>query len=57
MLSLAVILLLLSILFGVLGHGGVTVQFAGVAQILFVVFVVLFLLSAVATVMRERPHA
>jgi uncharacterized membrane protein YtjA (UPF0391 family) len=55
MLQLAIILLLVSLLFGVLGYGGFAVQFAGVAQILFVVFVVLFLISAVASATRDRP--
>jgi uncharacterized membrane protein YtjA (UPF0391 family) len=48
MLNLAITLLLIALLFGVLGYTGVAVQFASIAQILFVVFIVLFLISAVA---------
>jgi uncharacterized membrane protein YtjA (UPF0391 family) len=55
MLHLAIVLLLLAVLSGVLGYGGVVVQFAGLAQALFVVFVVLFLISAVASATRGRP--
>ncbi len=55
MLQLAIVLLLLSLMFGVVGYGGVAVQFAGAAQILFIVFVVLFLISAVASATRGRP--
>jgi uncharacterized membrane protein YtjA (UPF0391 family) len=55
MLQLAIVLLLLSLIFGVVGYTGVAMQFAGVAQILFIVFVVLFLISAVASALRGRP--
>ena len=57
MLQLAILLLVLSIVFGVFGFGGLAVEFAGIAQILFFVFVVLFLLSAVAGALRGRPPA
>jgi uncharacterized membrane protein YtjA (UPF0391 family) len=57
MLPLALMLLALAILSGVLGYGGTAVQFATVAQVLFVVFVVLFLISAVAGVIRNGPSA
>ena len=57
MLALAVLLLVLSIIFGVLGYGGFALEFAVVAQVLFIVFVVLFLLSAVASALRGRPPA
>jgi uncharacterized membrane protein YtjA (UPF0391 family) len=33
----------------------VATQFVGVAQLLFVVFIVLFLISAVASALRGRP--
>jgi uncharacterized membrane protein YtjA (UPF0391 family) len=55
MLQLAIGLLLLALVFGIVGYGGVAVQFAGVAQILFIVFIVLFLISAVASALRGRP--
>jgi uncharacterized membrane protein YtjA (UPF0391 family) len=57
MLPLALMLLSLAILCGVLGYGGAALQFATVAQILFIVFVVLFLISAVAGVIRNGPSA
>jgi uncharacterized membrane protein YtjA (UPF0391 family) len=55
--QLAVLLLLLAIVCGVFGYGGISLQFAGVAQVLFFVFVVLFLISAVASATRDRPGA
>jgi uncharacterized membrane protein YtjA (UPF0391 family) len=57
MLPLALMLLTLAILCGVLGYGGAAVPFAAVAQVLFVIFVVLFLLSVVAGVIRNGPSA
>jgi uncharacterized membrane protein YtjA (UPF0391 family) len=57
MLPLTLLLLALAILCGVLGYGGVAVPFATLAQILFVVFVVLFLITAVAGAFRNRPSA
>jgi len=38
-----------------LGFGGIASSFAGIAQILFFVFIVLFLISAVASALRGRP--
>jgi len=55
MLQFAVLLLLLALVCGVLGYGGLMVQFAGVAQLLFFVFLVLFLISALASALRGRP--
>jgi uncharacterized membrane protein YtjA (UPF0391 family) len=55
MLQLAVLFLLLALVAGGLGYGGLMADFTGVAQILFIVFVVLFLISAVAGAMRGRP--
>lgn len=55
MLNLAITLLIVALLFGVLGYTGIATQFAGVAQILFIVFIVLFLISAVAGALRGRP--
>jgi uncharacterized membrane protein YtjA (UPF0391 family) len=57
MLPLTIIFLMLAVLSGVVGYGGAAVQFASVAQGLFVVFVVLFLISAVASATRDRPPA
>lgn len=57
MLPLTLVLLALAILCGVVGYGGAVVEFATAAQILFVVFVILFLISAVAGAFRNRPSA
>ena len=38
-----------------LGFGGIASGFAEIAQILFFVFIVLFLISAVASALRGRP--
>lgn len=54
MLPLALSLLAVAILCGVFGYGGAMIPFATTAQILFIVFVVLFLISAVAGVFRDR---
>jgi len=56
MLQLAVLFLILALAAGVLGYGGMMVELAWLAQILFFVFVVLFLISAVAGAMRGRPR-
>ena len=55
MLQLAIVLLLLAILSAVFGFGGVAIEFAAFAKILFFVFIVLFLISAVASAVRGRP--
>jgi uncharacterized membrane protein YtjA (UPF0391 family) len=57
MLSLTLVLLALAITCGVFGYGGAAVPFATVAQILFIVFVVLFLISAVAGAIRNGRSA
>jgi uncharacterized membrane protein YtjA (UPF0391 family) len=56
MLQLAITLLILALIAGVLGFGGLMANFAWAAQILFFVFIVLFLISAVAGGMRGRPR-
>ena len=55
MLSLAVTMLILALVAGLLGFGVVASSFASIAQILFFVFIVLFLISAVAGALRGRP--
>jgi uncharacterized membrane protein YtjA (UPF0391 family) len=55
MLQLAILFLILALVAGVLGYGGLMVQFANFAQVLFFVFVVLFLIAAVASALRGRP--
>jgi uncharacterized membrane protein YtjA (UPF0391 family) len=55
MLQLAVLFLILAIVAGLLGYGGLMADFTGIGQILFIVFIVLFLISAVVSAMRGRP--
>jgi uncharacterized membrane protein YtjA (UPF0391 family) len=55
MLQLAITLLVLALIAALLGFGGIATEFAGFAQILFFVFLVLFLISAVASALRGRP--
>jgi uncharacterized membrane protein YtjA (UPF0391 family) len=55
MLSLAITMLILALVAALLGFGGLAGSFVGFAQILFFVFIVLFLISAVASAFRGRP--
>jgi uncharacterized membrane protein YtjA (UPF0391 family) len=55
MLQLAITLLVLALIAALLGFGGLAGEFVGFAQILFFVFLVLFLISAVASALRGRP--
>lgn len=57
MLRLAIALLLLSLLFAVFGFGGIAASFAGAAQILFWVFIMLFAISAVVALLRGKTPA
>ncbi|PIW31202.1 MAG: DUF1328 domain-containing protein [Rhodobacterales bacterium CG15_BIG_FIL_POST_REV_8_21_14_020_59_13] len=54
MLGWAILFFLLAVAAAVFGFGGLSATFAGVAQILFVVFVVLFLVSLVVRLMSGR---
>lgn len=55
MLSLAITMLILALVAALLGFGGLAGSFVWFAQILFFVFIVLFLISAVASALRGRP--
>ncbi|MCA9130321.1 MAG: DUF1328 domain-containing protein [Planctomycetales bacterium] len=55
MLSWALTFLIVALVAGVLGFGGIMSASAGIAQILFFVFLVLFAISMVANAMRGRP--
>ena len=55
MLSLAITMLILALVAALLGYGGLAGSFVGFAQILFFVFIVLFLISAVVSALRGRP--
>lgn len=52
MLYWALIFFVVAILAGVLGFGGVATASAGVAQILFVVFIALFVIALIARAVR-----
>lgn len=53
MLRLAVICLVVALIAALLGFGGIAGSFVGVAKILFVVFLVLALISALGGLMRR----
>ncbi len=55
MLSLAITMLILALVAALLGFGGLAGSFVGLAQILFFVFIVLFLISAAVSAFRGRP--
>ena len=51
----ALVFFVIALFAAVLGFGGIAVAFAGIAKILFFVFIVLFLLSLVAGARRGPP--
>jgi uncharacterized membrane protein YtjA (UPF0391 family) len=55
MLQLALTFLVLALVAGLLGFTPIAASFAGVAHVLFVVFLILFLISAVASALRGHP--
>jgi len=57
MLNWALTFLIIALIAAVFGFGGVAVQAAGIAKILFVVFLILFLVSALTGVVRRPPVA
>lgn len=54
MLNLAITLLVLALIAAVLGFGGIAGSMVGIAKILFYVFIVLFLISAVVSALQGR---
>jgi uncharacterized membrane protein YtjA (UPF0391 family) len=54
MLRWSIAFLVLALITGVLGFGGIAAASVDIAKILFFVFVVLFLISAVAAALRGR---
>jgi uncharacterized membrane protein YtjA (UPF0391 family) len=54
MLQLAITLLVLALIAAVLGFGGIAGSFVEIAKILFFVFIVLFLISAIVSAFRGR---
>ena len=57
MLSWALTFLVIAIIAAVFGFGGIASTAAGIAQILFVIFLALFLVSLIVGITRGRPSA
>jgi uncharacterized membrane protein YtjA (UPF0391 family) len=57
MLSWALTFLVIAIIAAVFGFGGIASTAAGIAQILFVIFLALFLVSLIVGITRGRPPA
>jgi len=55
MLSWALTFLVVAIIAAIFGFGGIASTAAGIAQILFVIFLALFLVSLIVGLMRGRP--
>ncbi|HKK35971.1 MAG: DUF1328 domain-containing protein [Paracoccaceae bacterium] len=55
MLGWAILFLVLALIAGALGFGGVAMISANIAQVLFVVFLILFAIALVANAVRGRP--
>ena len=53
MLYYALVFLLIAVVAAVLGFGGLSIAFAGIAKILFFIFIVLFLVSLIMNVARR----
>lgn len=57
MLSWALTFLLVAIIAAIFGFGGIASTASGIAQILFVIFLALFLVSLLVGVLRGKPPA
>jgi uncharacterized membrane protein YtjA (UPF0391 family) len=57
MLGWAVTFLIVAIIAALLGFGGIAVASAGIAKIIFFVFLVLFAVTLIASLFRGRPLA
>jgi uncharacterized membrane protein YtjA (UPF0391 family) len=57
MLNWALTFLVIAIIAAVFGFGGIAATATGIAQILFYIFLVLFLISLVVAMARGRPPA
>jgi len=55
MLGWAITFLLIAIVAGVLGLGGVAVLATDIAQLLFIVFIALFIVAAVVSALKGKP--
>lgn len=55
MLQYALIFLVVALIAGALGFGGVAVISVDIARILFFIFLILFVVSLVAGLLRSRP--
>jgi uncharacterized membrane protein YtjA (UPF0391 family) len=57
MLNWALTFLVIAIIAAVFGFGGIAATATGIAQILFYIFLVLFLISLIVAMARGRPPA
>lgn len=55
MLSWAIAFLIIALIAGVLGFSGIATASAGMAQILFFVFLALFVIALISNAVRGRP--
>ena len=55
MLGWVITFLVLALIAALLGFGGIASTFAGIAKILFVIFLALFVLALIVNVLRGRP--
>jgi uncharacterized membrane protein YtjA (UPF0391 family) len=55
MLRLAILFLIIALVAAIFGFGNIVAAATGIAKILFFIFLVLFLLSAVMHALRGRP--
>lgn len=54
MLNWVVTFLIIALIAGLLGFGGISMQAAGIAKILFIIFLVLFIISLVMHSIRKK---
>jgi uncharacterized membrane protein YtjA (UPF0391 family) len=57
LLAWALVFFLLAVVSFILGFGGVATAFAGVAKLLFLLFIILFVVSGLSGVIKNRPLA
>lgn len=55
MLRWALLFFLLAVFAAIFGFSNLASDFAGIAQILFIIFIVLFVISAIAQAIRGKP--
>lgn len=56
MLYWAIVFFIISIIAGVFGFGGIAAASAGIAQILFYIFIAVFIVTLILGLMRRQPR-